>query len=175
MENFKQGIKEKPRLFSGFDLIYFDKEFIENEKVINALNNYIFNDWGVFEHFLISLNELLTNVTLINIYQESKVYKIENNRKLTNESNQFFINSHKLNSAVFSNFLYDNAIMDNYFDLTYCHLKFRLTKNRISHYIYFSKDIITYFTRRLVKVMSLLIPIELKMLVKKIKGGGTKK
>jgi len=180
IEGFEKGIiKERSRLFSGFDLIYFDKEFIENEKIINALNSYIFHDWGVFEHFLISLNELSPDVTMVNIYQESKVYKIENDRKLTNESNQFLINSHNLNSVIFRNFLYDNKVTDKYFNLTYCNLKFDLSKNKINYYINFSKDIIEYYfnnsmRRLIIKTISRVIPIKLKILIKKVIKGGKK-
>lgn len=161
----------KGKLFSGFDLIYFDKKFLENQRVKSSIEKYVFNDWGVFEHFLIALNEFSNNVNMINIYEESKVIKIENDRELVNELNQFLINSHKLNSAVFNSFLSENKISKEYFDLAYCHLKFTITKNKFRHYCTFSSDIFAYIKRRTKRLIASMIPNSIKSIIK----GGIKK
>ncbi len=153
------------KLFSGFDLIYFDKDFL-NYKVKDAIKNYIFNDWGVFEHFLISLNEFSKESNMINIHEESKIYKIENDREITNEPNQFLMNSHKLNAVVFNKFFDENNITNEYFDLTFCHLNFNITKNAIKHYWSFRIDVIEYIKRKFKRTVAKLIPNEIKRIVK---------
>jgi len=155
------------KLFSGFDLIYFDKEFLEKPKVKSSIEKYVFYDWGVFEHFLIALNELSNNSNMINIYEQSKINKIENVRELTNEPNQFLINSHKLNSSVFNTFLDDNKISNEYFDLTFCHLKFNITTKKLNHYCKFSNDIFVYIKRKTRRIIVSLIPNNIKTIIKK--------
>ena len=155
------------KLFSGFDLIYFDKEFLENPKVKSSIEKYVFNDWGVFEHFLIALNEFSNNLNMINIYEQSKINKIENDRELTNEPNQFLINSHKLNSIVFNTFFSENKISNEYFDLTYCHLKFNITIKKLNHYCKFSNDIFEYIKRKTRRIIVSLIPNNIKTIIKK--------
>lgn len=158
ISNFNKKIGKKEKLDSGFDLIYFDKSFLSDHKVTYALEKYIFYDWGVFEHFLIALNELNKNSNMVNIYEESKAYKISNDRKLTNESDQFLINSWKLNSITFNKFLEENKITKEYFDLTYCHFRFKLTANKFKHYYKFKQDIFEYIKRKTKRTMSKLLP-----------------
>jgi len=165
----EKNTNKKEQLFSGFDLIYFDKEFLSNHKIKYSFENYIFYDWGVFEHFLIALNELNKSSNMINIYKESKIYKIENDRELTNEPNQFLINSHRLNSITFNKFLDENKITKKYFDLTYCHIKFKLTVNKFKHYYKFKQDIFEYIVRRIRKSVSKLIPKLIKNIIKRKK------
>jgi len=165
LAKYNEKINNKEKLFSGFDLIYFDKFFL-NHKIKDAIKNYTFNDWGVFEHFLISLNELNKESNMINIYEESKVYKIENDRELTNELDQFLMNSHKLNSVVFNKFLDENNITSEYFDLAFCHFRFKITKNAIKHYWSFRIDVIEYIKRKFRRNIAKLIPDEIKKIIK---------
>jgi hypothetical protein len=157
----------KIRLSSGFDVIFLDKKFIENPKVKSSIEKYVFYDWGVFEHFLISLNELSDNVKMINIYEESKIYKVENNRELTNESYQFLVNSHQRNSKVFINFLEEMNISKEYFDLTYCHLKFTIPTKKNLHYMRFLRDIASYFIKRMLRIILSKTPKNFKLFIKR--------
>jgi hypothetical protein len=157
----------KVGLLSGFDVIFFDKKFIENPKVRSNIEKYVFYDWGVFEHFLISLNELSNSVKMVNIYEESKIYKVENNRELTNESNQFLVNSHRRNSKVFINFLEEMDISKEYFDLVYCHLKFTIPSKKYIHYLTFSRDIVAYIRRRMLRIIASKIPKNIKSIIKR--------
>jgi len=159
--------KNKTNLFSGFDLLYFDSKFLNNPLVNNFITNVYFYNWGIFEHFLISLNEFVDNVTMINLYEEVKCYKIENNRKLTNETNNFLVESHKINSETFLNFLKENKITLNYFDLAFCNLKFKTTKSNLRYYLYFSTDILQYLQRKVYRGLSSLIPANFKRIFKK--------
>ncbi len=170
LKDFENKKNKSISLFSGFDVIYFDKEFLQIPEVKLSIEKYIFNDWGFFEFFLIALNEFSNTVRMINIYEESKVYKVENNRFLTNESNEFFLNSYKLNFIIFNKFVTENKIVTDYFDLTYCHLKFDLTINKFKHYFEFSNDIFKYVLRKIKKSIASFIPNNIKSIIK----GGTR-
>lgn len=169
VNDFNIGRCYAGRLFDGFDLIYFDSEFLKNKKVCNALKEYVYNDWGVFEHFLISLAEFSHKVVMINLYEEAKINKIENDRQLTNEPSQFLVESHNRNSLTFLEFLSQNDLSKNYFDLTYCHLKFRQVKNAFFHNLSFRNDIVSCFVRLLKNSISRVMPVVVKKAVRSIK------
>lgn len=140
MDSFNIGSISK-----GFDLVFFSKAFIENPMVLKSLDDYRFFDWGIFEHFLISLGELVPNKRMINLYEDSKVYKYENDRSVTNESLQFLKKSHENNARTFQSFLQEFSITKKYFNLIFCHKKFRLTKKLFSHFLFFRADYIKYY------------------------------
>jgi hypothetical protein len=167
----KSNTSKREKLFSGFDLIFFDNSIL-NEKVIRkVIENYVYKDWGIFEHFLISLNELVPQCSMINLYDISKISKIENDRQLVSEPNAFLTESHKKNSLVFNKFLNDFKISKSYFDLAYCHIRFKNVSNPIGHYFLFIHDL-TSLAHRQIKIMIVrLLPSVLKTLFKKfIKG-----
>ena len=143
-------------LFSGFDLIFFSSRFIDL-RIRELLKDFKFYDWGVFEHFLISLAELKSRrgqkVKLINIFESSKIIKIENDRVLTNEPNSFLIKSHQRNSVTFTEYLRLNKLPLIYFDLVFCHLKFQIDKNSIKHFFRYKRDLLNYLFRRLMRLV----------------------
>lgn len=159
--DFLEGKRSKESLHEGFDLIYFDSIFLSNKLVLDSIENYTFYDWGLFEHFLIALNELNKTASMINLYYDVKVSKIENNRRLTRETKEFLENSWKNNFKILNNFLYKNNIKTNYFSLVYCHSRFKFKTNKIKfyHYIKFRKDFMKYCFKscyRSVKKLSFL-------------------
>ncbi len=151
-------------LVSGFDMMFFTSKVLKDLKINKACQDYIFKDWGVYEHFLISLAALANNVEMINVYEESSIIKIENNRLLTNEPNKFLIDSHKRNSIVFKKFLDSNSLSFDYFNLTFCHLRFRVTKHSLKHYIPFVNDLFYYIGYLVRRQMSRLTPNPIKKL-----------
>ena len=132
-------------LDSGFDMLIFSSSLVSDKQFVKAHNGYVFKDWGVYEHFLISLAELVNDAKMYNVFEETLISKVENNRILTNEPSQFLINSHKRNSRVFKSFLKDHNLTSNYLNLTYCHLKFRVTKKKFIHYSRFFYDLSRYY------------------------------
>lgn len=154
------------RLYSGFDLVFFDGAIFKEKPILDILSKYVFKDWGVFEHFLIALNEVLNDVNMVNLYEISKIKKIENDREITNESRRFFIESHARNSAVFDEFLYDYSLSKKYYDLAYCHFKFDVIRSAVKHYLYFYIDIVMYLKRRIIGVASRVLPVTIKEMVK---------
>jgi len=153
-------------LDSGFDMLIFSSRLVSDQVFTKAHYDYVFKDWGVYEHFLISLAELVNDAEMYNVFEESIISKIENDRNLTNEPSQFLIDSHKRNSQVFKNFLSDHGLNSKYFNLTYCHLKFRVTKNRLKHYSRFIRDLFNYFVYKLRSLASKATPKFLKVLIK---------
>ena len=147
---------------SGFDMLFFSSEFLQDKKIRQAHNKYVFKDWGVYEHFLISLTELSDHVKMINIYEESSIVKVENDRVLTNEPSEFLINSHKRNQIVFKEYLNNNHLSVNYFNLFFCHLKFKMSKDRLKHYLYFYKDMFIYASYLRRRLVSSFVPSVIK-------------
>lgn len=141
-------------LNSGFDMLIFSNSLVSDQKFVDTHKDYVFKDWGVYEHFLISLNELIVESQLFNIFEDSKIMKIENDRVLTNESNQFLSDSHKRNNIIFNEFLKKHSLTNNYLNLTYCHLQFSVTRNRIMHYSRFMIDILNYYILSKLNVLS---------------------
>lgn len=163
IDNYKKGKDPSSNsLFSGFDLLFFDRTFISKKSTRNSLEKYIFYDWGIFEHFLIALNELTKDVKMVNIFQETQINKIENDREITKEPSKFLLKSHRRNSRVLKGFLEDNNISKSYFDLTYCHLRFRLTTQRLQHYWLFRADLLKYFLRSIYRIIKSIIPRRVK-------------
>lgn len=156
--DYKEKISsKKENLFSGFDLMYFDKSFLEGKDIQESLQRYTYYDWGIFEHFLISLSELNKNSNRNNLYEDVKISKIENNRWITKDPNKFLSDSHKRNAEMFKKFLSEQKLSLAYLDLTYCHLKFRLTKNTVQHSWKFRKDFAIYIFRRMMKIFGNMI------------------
>ncbi|MDL1966958.1 MAG: hypothetical protein LWW97_00070 [Deltaproteobacteria bacterium] len=156
----------RQRLYSGFDLVFFDGAIFKEKPILDILSKYVFKDWGVFEHFLIALNEVLNDVNLVNLYEISKIKKIENDRKITNESGRFFVESHAKNSAVFDEFLYDYSISNKYYDLAYCHFKFKIIGCAIKHYLRFYMDIAGYLKRQTMSIAARVFSVMIEKLLK---------
>lgn len=136
---------------NGFDLIFFDKTFLSNKEIISSIRNFIYKDWGVFEHFLIALTELNKSAEKINLYPKCIVEKIENNRKLTLESKEFLYKSHEKNSRVFMEFLNKYNIKGDYFDLVFCFLKFLPRERKLNYIRGFEFQILRYYLKYLIR------------------------
>lgn len=156
-------------LFSGFDLVFFDSKFL-NPAIREILKTFKFYDWGVFEHFLISLAEVKQRsdgrVRLVNIYESSKIKKIENNRTVTNEPSAFLVQSHERNAVAFNKFLKQYRLSVRYFDLTYCHLKFSVTKNVFAHLWVFKGDLLRYLKRTLRFYLGQMTPVAISKILR---------
>lgn len=156
-------------LFSGFDLIFFDSKFL-NPEIREILQTFKFYDWGVFEHFLISLAEVKQRsggrVGLVNIYESSKIKKIENNRAVTNEPSTFLVQSHERNAVTFNKFLKQFKLSVRYFDLTYCHLKFSVNKDALTHLWLFKGDLLKYLRRTLRFYLWQITPVAIKNILR---------
>ncbi len=156
---------KKNHLSSGFDFIYFDRKFINSEKILKVLKKYIYKDWGIFEHFLISLAELKEKPYLLNLYEDIVICKIENNRNVTKEPNTFLLDSHKLNTKTFKKFLTKYHLSLAYLDLVYCHFRFKLTKNSFNHYTSFILDILLFCFREFRRFIWNLIPKKIQKII----------
>lgn len=136
IDNYKNGKFGKLIVSAGFDLVYFDDKFLGNPKVSDSLRSYIFKDWGYFEHFLIALVGLVQSSGRINVYEEAKIFKIKNNRQLTDDSKEFLEESSKLNKRILEKFLWENDLKKRCLKLAYCHTIFKSTKKPLKHFIW---------------------------------------
>lgn len=95
----------------GIDLLFFDGAIFKTEGK-NDIEKYRFYEWGVFELFLAAVSKMYAS-QLINLFCISKVRKIVNNRKLTNESKEYFNRCLKMNNPIQKRYCIDKGLDPN--------------------------------------------------------------
>ena len=95
----------------GIDLLFFDGAIFKTEGK-NDVEKYRFYEWGVFELFLAAVSKMYAS-QLINLFCISKVRKIVNNRKLTNESKEYFNRCLKMNNPIQKRYCIDKGLDPN--------------------------------------------------------------
>lgn len=128
IENFQKKNNLKIEIEDGIDVIFFDYASIL--KIKNEIEKYKFFDWGVFENFLTALGSAKLQKS-INIYKISKIKKILNNRSQNNEDQKWLNECLLKNRIIMDNFLIDNNIKENYYNMTYCHKKYKIVEKKI--------------------------------------------
>lgn len=114
-------------LNKGFDLLFFATELLKKEEVIDIIQNYLFYEWGVFEHFLIGI-ALMYSDNLVNLVNYANIIKIENDRKATRESIEFLNMCHKRNMCTALKCIRETNMPRGIKSLEYCHSKFKILK-----------------------------------------------
>lgn len=134
----------------GIDLIGFcldAKKLIALEEIIKE---YRFEDWGVFEHFLVGVCAAL-HLDLKNTFQDQKIRKILNDRVPNAETAEYFKSSLQKNWPVMNRFLSDFNLRGRYSSLVYCHDKFSSVQERFSDHLQYkglyTKFYLTWFAR----------------------------
>lgn len=112
------------RIDEGIDTLFFSGAFLARRDVQAALRRYTFKDWGVFEHFLVAVAVRFAD-RRVNIWSQSRIWKIANDRAITAETNTYFEDSLRRNLPVFERFLADEGITPKLRSLFSCHLAFR--------------------------------------------------
>lgn len=137
----------------GIDLLFYDSKVLIKAK--QDIINYRFYDWGVFEYFMVAL-ALKYSSSRINLFCISPIHKIENNRKLTNETENYFRRCINMNGPVFlnywnENFTHKESIDDLYYyhrqyEMLYPNVRYKLLvlKYNIEQLIFLIKKIIKY-------------------------------
>lgn len=97
----------------GIDLLFFDKETIL--KAESDIKKYRFYDWGVFEWFLVAIGRRYSN-NRINLFSQTKIKKIINNRELTNESKEYFKRCISINQPIFDSYILETRLSNNSWD-----------------------------------------------------------
>lgn len=137
----------------GIDLLFYDSKVLIKAK--GDIINYRFYDWGVFEFFMAALAFKYSS-SKINLFCLSPIHKVENNRKLTDETENYFRRCFKMNSPVFldywnKNFPPKNSTGDTY----YYHCQYRMLHPNITYKLL----VVRYYIRQLVPLIKKNIKI----------------
>lgn len=126
----------------GIDIRFFDyKMMLECESI---LKKYYLTDWGGFEHLLVGICKKRAN-DRINVFTETKIIKIENDRDAANETNDYMKKSFARNQRALDWFARDMKInREDLFDLYYIHKQFKITQNAVGYAWHFKKDYIEW-------------------------------
>ncbi len=112
-------------LNNGIDLLFFDIRVLETARL--AIEEYRFLGWGVFEWFL-GLVALKYATLRVNLLGATNIGKIANNRKLTNESLQYFAKCSWYNKKILEKYIHDTGLVKRIGDAIglNCHLRYDL-------------------------------------------------
>lgn len=125
VEDMVVGKGELESLNNGIDLLFFDSSVLEAAR--REIETYRFFDWGVFEWFL-ALVAVRHAKERINLLGATKIGKIANNRKLTNESLLYFARCSKMNTEVLKKYVSDTGVLADYREAIggVCHARFKM-------------------------------------------------
>ena len=115
----------------GIDLIGFRLDAERLTALDEIIKEYRFEDWGVFEHFLVGVCAAL-RLDLKNIFESQKIRKIVNDRVPNAETTEYFKMSLKKNWPVMDRFSSEFNLWGRYTSLIYCHDKFSSIQERLS-------------------------------------------
>lgn len=146
----KIKVVEPMQISRGIDCCFFDINLFKNKKVLDIIRKYRFYNWGIFEHFLAGV-ALKYATDRVNIYAKAKVYKMENDRVASNDTNTFFSNSLKLNRPVLSRFISYEKVDNRIYDLAFLHMQYRMPDLNICDKLRFGKQYILWHVEELKK------------------------
>lgn len=150
-DDFKVINKRVGECDRGIDIRFFDLNLMSDKSVYRILKKYTFWDWGRFEHFLAAIC-MKYSKRMINIFNESKVIKFENDREVGQESDECRKNAAQKNGRTLTEAAQELKVdTGRLFDLYYIHLQYSAPKYSSRIYI-FRKEFyrkILYFRRRM--------------------------
>ena len=135
----------------GIDFRFFDIRLLNHPDVKKRLEKYALYDWGGIEHLLYGICQPYAN-EMINIFEESKVIKVKNDRDAANEDSQYIQRSGEKNREKLKELACDIGIdFADFLNLLYIHMQYRVTKNRIRNFIHFKKEWKVWIDQRLMR------------------------
>ena len=135
----------------GIDFRFFDIRLLNHPDVKKRLEKYALYDWGGIEHLLYGICQPYAN-EMINIFEESKVIKVKNDRDAANEDSQYILSSGEKNREKLKELACDIGIdFADFLNLLYIHMQYRVTKNRIRNFIHFKKEWKVWIDQRLMR------------------------
>lgn len=152
---------------TGMDLIAMAGAIFASDEVVELVKKYKHYDWGIFEHFLVGLSQVVSGHN-INLYGVSNISKIENDRQVNNETSLWLQNCWERNKVVLDQFISDYDLSKNLLNLTYCHMQFRILTNRYAHMLTFFKDYYDYYYGLAKSAVRPYVPVTLKNAIKKV-------
>ena len=131
-DDFQVIRKRKGECNKGIDIRFFDFQLLADKKICRILKKYNFIDWGGFEIFLAAVC-IKYSSQMINIFEESKVVKFENDREVSRETEQYLNKSAARNIRVLREAVREMEIdADNILDLYYIHMQYGNSRDRKS-------------------------------------------
>ncbi len=89
---------------------------------------------------------------MINIFEESKVIKVKNDRDAANEDSQYIQRSGEKNREKLKELAWDIGIdFADFLNLLYIHMQYKVTKNKIRNFIHFKKEWKIWIDQRLMR------------------------
>ncbi len=98
-------------LWGGIDTIFFSSDTFTEPRVGETIKKYPNEGWGHGDYFLVALGRAFYK-NMINIRAYSKIKKVSNDRKISEETTLYLYGSDKINSIIFRQFLRDFHIND---------------------------------------------------------------
>lgn len=127
LDNYRAGKHKVYPINRGIDFMFFDAELFRNKKTYGYLEKCRFYEWGVFEHFVAGIAGVVAK-TRINVFPVSKVYKIENDRTVNNETKAYLRKCLAMNRKVLNRFVHMSKSSENLLKLDYCHYLYEPVK-----------------------------------------------
>ncbi len=135
----------------GIDIRFFDICLLNHPDVKKRLEQYALYDWGGIEHLLYGICQPYAN-EMINIFEESTVIKVKNDREAANEDSQYIQRSGERNRERLKELAYDIGIdFSDLLNLQYIHMQYKLSKNKIRNFIHFKKEWKIWIDQRLMR------------------------
>lgn len=152
----------------GIDFLGFSGSVLTKDFKQDIKNNF-FSDWGVFEHFLVAV-AVRNKLKRINIYEETKVKKICNDRQVNNETDSYFKMCLNKNWPVLNKYLKENKMSKQFFSLAYCNLTYNIPNffNAFKYRKRFFYDYLNYSKNTTFDFFALILPRPLKSSIKRI-------
>jgi choline kinase len=153
-------------LGSGMDMMIMDGEVFRHDRNVEIIKKYKYINWGIFEHFLVGLAQL-NNGKRINLFGICNISKVENDRKVGAETNDWLLNCWRINKVTLDRFISDHKLTDDIFNLTYCHMQFQVEKNKLWHFVKFAGDYLEYLKGLVRRRVVQRLPNNIKNVIKK--------
>lgn len=150
---------------SGMDVMIMDAEIFRSAGNLKIIQEYRFIDWGVFEHFLVGL-ALLVHAKRINLFGVCNLFKIENDREVGEETNNWLVNCWENNYIPFNRFVSGYKLPAQLTNLVYCNMQFSIIRNKPAYYSMFARDYFKYFGGRIKRKIIAMIPKSVRKRIK---------
>ncbi|MDR2186117.1 MAG: hypothetical protein LBO80_10725 [Treponema sp.] len=124
-QDYENNIITINPLRRGIDIMFFNSEIFRNDKYFSYIKNYRNYDWGAYENFLAGVAKLSTK-NRKNIFLLSRIYKIENDRVVNNETQTFLNESQSRNIQTLKSFIKNEKCTKKIMDMLYCHYLYKI-------------------------------------------------
>lgn len=147
--NTGERVLEYGKINMGIDARYFTLDLFRDKHVYNLMNKYPSYDYGAGIEMQLCYIGIKYAKKHYNIFPESKVIKIENDRGGARRVASSFIRAgRRRNMPTVRRFMESEKISDDYMSLTAINMKYRPTKRYLKYRLLFSKEYFNYIKNR---------------------------